>query len=365
VLLLALALPAAEAIAAELLEAALAHYTGLAADPTLTTLPALPARSIGAGKAYTGTRALHRLLVALRDLPAGAPPATDVLDASLIEGLKRFQGRHGLEADGILGPRTWRALTTPLTRRARQIEQTLERWRQLPANPRQRAIFINIPQFRLIGLHAMHEPETQMLRMDVVVGRAALPLRTPTFVADMTELIFRPYWEVPHSIAVAELLPAISADPGYLSRHHLEVVSAAGEVVASTPEQLAGVAQGRLRLRQRPGADNALGAVKFVMPNPHSVYLHDTPEQALFSRSRRAFSHGCIRVAEPLALAQFVLQGDPDWTAERIGKAMSGNEPQRVVLKEPVRVYIVYGTAIARESGEVLFFDDVYGLDGG
>jgi murein L,D-transpeptidase YcbB/YkuD len=134
-------------------------------------------------------------------------------------------------------------------------------------------------------------------------------------------------------------------------------------VVQPTAENLAGVAGGTMRLRQRPGADNALGAVKFVLPNPHSVYLHDTPQRSLFSRSRRAFSHGCVRVADPQALAQFALQDDAGWTAERILQAMAGSEPLRVDLREPVRVYIVYGTAIAKANGEVLFFEDVYGLD--
>lgn len=364
----------------QLLETTLKRYTDLAADPTLTVLPALPARSIASRDAYAGIPELRRLLIALGDLapappvqhpvpetasPEAAPPQPAVLDAPLIAALIRFQQRHGLEPDGILGPATWRALTTPLSRRVQQIERTLERWRQLPANPGQRAIFINIPQFLLIGMHAMGEPEAQMLRMNVVVGRNLERLRTPTLVADMTHLVFRPYWDVPQSIAVGELLPEIRARQGYLESRQLEVVNAAGQIVEPTAENLAAVASGTMRLRQRPGPGNALGAVKFVLPNPHNVHLHDTPEQALFGRSRRAFSHGCVRVAEPQALAEFVLRGDPQWTPERIREAMSGSEPLQVDLKEPVRVYIVYGTAIARENGEVLFFDDVYGLDGG
>jgi murein L,D-transpeptidase YcbB/YkuD len=235
----------------------------------------------------------------------------------------------------------------------------------LPPNPWPRAIFVNIPHFRLYALQTMDESEARMLRMNVVVGRTLDRLRTPTFVADMTHLIFRPYWEVPQSIAIQELLPAIRADARYLASHQLELVDAAGAVVSASGANLAAVAAGTVRLRQRPGAHNALGAVKFMMPNPNNVYLHDTPEQSLFSRSRRAFSHGCVRIADPPALARFVLADQPEWTTERISAAMSGGEPLRVELKEPVRVYFVYGTAIARESGEVLFFEDVYGLDGG
>jgi murein L,D-transpeptidase YcbB/YkuD len=349
----------------QLLQAALARYGELAADPSLTRLPPLPSRSIAEADAYAGTAALHRLLVALGDLPASDPPASGMLDAAIIEGLKRFQKRHGLEEDGILGPATWRALTTPLSQRTHQIRRTLQRWEQLPPNPWRRAVFVNIPHFRLFGLQTMDEPEARMLRMNVIVGRTLERLRTPTFVADMTHVVFRPYWEVPHSIAARELLPAIRADAGYLQSHHFEVVDAGGAVVAASTENLAAVEAGAMRLRQRPGAHNALGAVKFMMPNPNNVYLHDTPEQSLFSRNRRAFSHGCVRVADPAALARFVLADQPEWTAERISAAMSGSEPLRVDLKEPVRVYFVYGTAIAREGGEVLFFDDVYGLDGG
>jgi murein L,D-transpeptidase YcbB/YkuD len=348
----------------QLLESAHARYAQLAADPTLTALPALPARSIRTGDTWEGAPALQRLLVAVGDLPAAAPAAADTLDATLTEALRRFQKRHDLADDGVLGPATWRALTTPLSRRARQIELTLQRWRELPPNPWQRAIFINIPQFRLFGLHSLDNPGEQTLVMNVVVGRTIERLRTPTFVADMTHLIFRPYWEVPHSIAVRELLPAIRARAAYLDENHLEVVSASGQVVQPTAENLAAVAGGTMRLRQRPGADNALGTVKFVLPNPHSVYLHDTPQRSLFSRSRRAFSHGCVRVADPQALAQFALQDDPAWTPERIAQAMTGSEPLRVDLREPVRVYIVYGTAVAKANGEVLFFEDVYGLEG-
>jgi murein L,D-transpeptidase YcbB/YkuD len=347
-----------------LLEAALTRYRALAADSTLPALPPLPARSLRAGDSYAGVPALRQLLGVLGDLPEGARQDTPAFDESLAEGIRHFQRRHGLEIDGVVGPATWRALTTPLSRRVRQIEMTLERWRQLPPNPWQRAVFINIPQFRLIGMHSMSEAESEMLLMNVVVGRTLERLRTPTFVADMTHVIFRPYWDVPHSIAVRELLPEIRARPDYLEAQHYEVVNAAGEVVAPTSSHLDGVGRGTLRLRQRPGADNALGAVKFVMPNEHSVYLHDTPQRALFARARRAFSHGCVRIADPVALAQFALQGMADWTPSRIAEAMAADVPLRVDLAEPIRVYIVYGTAIARANGEVLFFDDLYGLDG-
>lgn len=366
-----------------LLEQALPRYRMLAAQPALTQLPALPGRSIKAGDTWEGIAALRALLVAIGDLPApipsevftpeafsleafsreALPTPASVLDADLVAALQRFQERHGLDTDGVLGPATWRALTTPLAARVRQIEQTLARWRELPPNPYSRAIFINIPRFRLYAISGMTIPEAQMLRIDVVVGKVIRDLRTPTFTADMTHLIFRPYWEVPRSITLEEILPALRTDATYLARNHFELVDGGGRVVAATPAALQQLATGALRVRQQPGADNALGAVKFMMPNPYNVYLHDTPARTLFARSRRAFSHGCIRVADPAALARFALQDDPAWTPERIAAAMAGETPLRVDLAEPIRVYIVYGTAIAREDGSVLFLDDLYGLD--
>jgi murein L,D-transpeptidase YcbB/YkuD len=286
-----------------------------------------------------------------------------VLDGPLADALRNFQRRHGLMDDGVLGPATWRALTTPLSQRVQQIERTLQRWEQLPANPGTRTLFINIPQFRLIGLHSAEDTEAQMLRMDVVVGRNESRLRTPTMVTDLTDVVFHPYWEVPASITRRELLPLIRSDPMYLQSHHMEIVAVSGSLLAADADGLAALASGRARLRQRPGPDNALGRVKFVLSDDMAIYLHDTPSTALFARPRRAFSHGCIRVADPVALAQFALQDDPAWPPERIQATIDGDETLRVKLPAPIRVYVVYGTALALENGEVRFYDDVYGLD--
>ena len=349
-----------------LLERVLTQYQSLAGQPALTQLPPLPRRAIRHGDTYEDADALRTLLIAVGDVPAGASTeggAGMTMDTALVAGLTRFQERHGLDQDGVLGPATWRALTTPMLTRVRQIESTLARWRSLPPNPHGRAIFINIPRFRLYAMHGMDDREAALLQMDVVVGRAVEKLRTPVFTADMTHLIFRPYWEVPRSITLAEILPAARTDPTYFARKHFELVDARQQVVGRPQDRLEDLASGGLRVRQRPGNHNALGAVKFMLPNANNVYLHDTPERQLFARSARAFSHGCIRVAEPAALAQWLLAGDPSWTAERIAAAMNGNEPLQVNLAEPVRVYIVYGTAIAREDGTVLFLNDLYGLE--
>lgn len=349
-----------------LLEQALPRYEELARRPALTALPPLPAKSLKPGERYSGAARLRELLTALGDLPADpAAPlrGDDTLDESLVAALETFQERHGLEVDGVLGRATWQALTTPLAQRVRQIQSTLRRWRELPPNPYRRAIFINIPRFRLYALPDMASTEAALLQIDVVVGSAMRNMHTPTFAADLTHVIFRPYWDVPQGIARRELLPKAHRDAGYLDRNHYEILDGAGRRLPHDAASLAAVEAGSARIRQRPGPDNALGGVKFVMPNPHNVYLHDTPARELFSHTRRAYSHGCIRVSDPAALARFVLQDDPQWTAERIAAAMQGNAPLRVNLREPVRVYLVYGTAIAREDGSVLFLQDLYGLE--
>jgi murein L,D-transpeptidase YcbB/YkuD len=347
-----------------LLEQALPRYQQLAREPGLTALPALPRRSIKAGETWVGVAPLRTLLRALGDLPeAPAPSTTDFLDAALVEALMRFQERHGLAPDGVLGPATFRQLTTPLAKRVKQIQWTLARWRELPPNPHQRAIIVNIPRFRLYALDASDEEESRWLQIDVVVGKAVEDLHTPTFSADLTQVIFSPYWDVPASIAVKEILPAARRDAGYLARNHYELLDGVGKVVPASPAALDEIAAEHLRIRQQPGPDNALGAVKFVLPNANSIYLHDSPARSLFARTVRAGSHGCIRVADAAALATWVLEGVPGMTREHVDGAMQDRHPLRIDLKEPIRVYIVYGTAIAREDGSVLFLDDLYGLE--
>lgn len=348
-----------------LLERALTQYEELARQPGLTQLPPLPGRSVRPGEPYDGAAPLRNLLVTLGDLTSSSieSSAAATLDEPLVAALKRFQERHGLDQDGVLGPATWRSLTTPMSARVRQIEHTLARWRSLPPNPYQRAIFINIPRFRLYAMDGMDDREAALLQMEVVVGRAVEKLRTPVFSADLTHLIFRPYWDVPRSITLAEILPTARKDPMYFERRGFELVDGHQHVATQPQDRLAAVASGSLRVRQRPGQHNALGAVKFMLPNANNVYLHDTPDRQLFARSTRAFSHGCIRVADPAALARWLLGKDPAWTADRIAAAMNGTEPLQVNLAEPVRVYIVYGTAIAREDGTMLFLNDLYGLE--
>lgn len=356
-----------------LLKQALRRYRELAKQGDLQDLPALPKRSVKPGEDYAGAPQLRKLLIALGDLDIESArehtrEQTDdaLIDEALVEALRNFQGRHGLEPDGVLGPRTYAALTVPLQRRVRQIELTLERWRWTNALPRP-DIVVNIPQFFLFALPRPGSADSTVLEMPVIVGRDAPHTRTPVFMSEIRQVIFQPFWDVPASITRRELLPLIRRDPSYLERHQMEIVRGAGDnakPVAPSPEALADLEAGRLRLRQRPGTGNALGSVKFVSPNPYNVYLHATPHVDLFERTTRAFSHGCIRVSQPAALAAYVLENAAEkWTLEAIEAAICDPKTRRVSLATPVRVMMFYGTAVASRSRGVLFFEDIYGHD--
>jgi murein L,D-transpeptidase YcbB/YkuD len=351
-----------------LLKQALNRYRELALEPGLTDLPRLPARSVKPGETYAGMPALRRLLRELGDLPA--PPADaqqlDLLDPDSVSALQRFQRRHGLEADGALGRATWNALVRPLAERVRQIELSLERARWLPPRLDSPPIIVNIPQFRLFAFLTQEDREDAMLQMNVIVGRTFPDQNTPVFVADMRYIVFRPYWDVPASIMRKEYLARLRADPDWATRNGYELVAGPGDdarPVASSAQSVEALARGELRLRQLPGPANALGLAKFMFPNRHNVYLHGTPAQSLFAATRRAFSHGCIRVEDPVQLAEFLLRDEPAWNRDRIIAAQQGTGPVRVNLAQPVRVMILYATALATEAGEVLFFDDLYGHD--
>jgi len=351
-----------------LLRRSLTRYRELAAAPAPPALPRPARRSVKPGEYYAGAPQLRRRLAQTGDLPPEeAGRADPLLDDDLVAALKRFQYLHGLAEDGALGATTLAALEVPWAQRVRQIELTLERWRWVPAL-RPPTLIVNIPQFRLFLIRSALDDEASMLRMNVIVGREYPQLHTPVFTADMTSVLFRPYWDVPPSIVRRELLAELRRDPRYLQSHDMELVGSgvaeSGPALESTPANLQALAAGELRLRQRPGPDNALGLIKFVLPNHYDVYLHSTPAQRLFDAPRRAFSHGCIRVSDPVALAAAVMRGTPgDWTPAKILAAMNGDTTFHVNLAQPVHVLILYGTAIATEDGAVHFLDDIYGQD--
>jgi murein L,D-transpeptidase YcbB/YkuD len=353
---------AAQAPMAAPLRRALAQYRALIHHPAWQSpLAPLPGRKLEAGQTYAGLPLLAQRLQALGDLTGGTlVPAR--LEGDLIAALMRFQERHGLAPDGVLGPKTMQQLNITPEQRAEQIALTLERLRWTPLRQAARMVVVNVPEFVLRAYEVQDGRIQVKLTMKVIVGKA-LDTRTPLFDEEMRFIEFSPYWNVPPSIARQETVPHLRADPGYLARQDMEFVTASGQVVTSmAPEHLDAVLAGKWRIRQRPGPKNALGDIKFVFPNNTNIYLHHTPSPGLFERDRRDFSHGCIRVQDPVALAKFVLQDDPNWPEERILTAMTSGQSSTLRLEKPVTVLIAYSTVVAK-AGRVYFYPDLYGHD--
>jgi L,D-transpeptidase YcbB len=341
---------------------ALARYRALG-DPAAwrSPLPPLPARKVTPGQAYAGLAVLAQRLALLGDLPAGSA-APERYDGALVTAVESFQQRHGLAPDGVLGAATIQQLNVAPPQRVRQIELAMERLRWTPFMQGPRMVVINVPEFVLRAYEVQDGRVNVRLTMKVIVGRA-MRNRTPLIGHDMRFIEFSPYWNVPPSIAAKETIPRLRREPGYLAREGMEFVGPGGQVTtAVSGTTLDAVLRGGWRIRQRPGARNALGGIKFVFPNADDIYLHDTPTRQLFERDRRDFSHGCIRLEAPLALARFVLQDQPEWTDERIREAMAAGVSSTIRLKQPLPVLIAYSTVIVK-SGTVFFYPDVYGHD--
>jgi len=341
----------------------LRHYLQLARQDNYEPLPPTK-KEIAPGEKYPGVPRLIRLLRLVGDLPADAavPTVGTIYQGALVDAVKGFQRRHGLAPDGRIDAYTLAALNVSLDRRVRQIQLTLERWHWIPSDYEHSPVVVNIPEFRL---RAYDDQFRIAVTMNVVVGQA-YGHHTPVFVNKIRSVIFRPYWNVPLSIAREEILPAIQRDPSYMAQENLEILDSRGAIMDSasvTPEILQQLESGTLSFRQRPGPKNSLGLVKFMFPNEYDVYMHATPATELFSKSRRDFSHGCIRLEKPAELAAWVLRDNPDWNPQRIRAAMDGDQTQEVTLTHPIPVLIVYGTAIVLEDQMVHFYDDIYGLD--
>ena len=374
------------------LRRALARYRELSGHPAWAQrLPPLPRAlkrgapaGVDQGQAWSGLELLAQRLRLLGDLapateaaeqaaplpppivlPAAPPPALPAAPAyadALVDAVKAFQRRHGLADDGVIGRGTWQALQVSPAQRVRQIELTLERLRWTPLLQGPRMIVINVPEFVLRAYEVQDGQVRVQQAMKVIVGRA-YGARTPLFSEPMRRIEFSPYWNVPPSIARRELVPQLRRSPGLFAALGYEFVTGSGQAVSTLrADLLDAVLAGNARIRQRPGSKNALGDIKFVFPNNDAIYLHHTPSVGLFERDRRDFSHGCIRVEAPVALARFVLARQPEWTEERIRAAMGAGSSSVLTLDEPLPVLITYGTALAVQ-GQVRFFDDVYGYD--
>jgi murein L,D-transpeptidase YcbB/YkuD len=315
------------------------------------------------GDRCTAIADLRCRLVASGD--AGLPGRFDDLfyfDATLAAAVKRFQRNNGLPADGVVGLETAAMLSVGIEQRIRQVILNLERWRWMPRDLGRRHIIVNTADFRLMAV----ENGLPVRQMRVVVGRPAR--RSPVFSADMTYLVLNPYWNVPPTIAAADLLPRLQRDAAYLSRKEIRVFANwrpdAPEIDPLTVNWHAYRADDfPFKLRQEPGPNNALGRLKFMFPNRFAVYLHDTPNHDLFDRRQRDFSSGCIRVEAPLALAEFVLAGDERWSREALASAIEGKTPMTIRLNAPVPVHLVYLTAWVDGAGNLQFRNDLYHRD--
>ncbi|QYF92778.1 L,D-transpeptidase family protein [Massilia sp. PAMC28688] len=350
----------------QFIKQALAAYRALARQPAITLTPLDKGARVDSGDAYAEAHLLRAQLQRLGDLGHAAPAGPDtVYSAELAAAVKRFQARHGLLDDGVLGRDTIGALNTPLATRVRQLELTLERLRWLPDFSAGPVVAVNLPAYRLWAISNGVTGGPPPLEMRVIVG-TAVKTQTPLFVGHMRYLEFNPYWNVPPSIARGELLPKMASNSQYLVQNNMELVPVKGgaptqHIDAAT---LAAARSGAYRIRQRPGPINALGAVKFAMPNPDNIYLHSTSARELFKRTRRDLSHGCIRVEQPHALAKFVLADKPEWTEQAIAHAMTPGTPSKTVsLKTTIPVVLFYATAIAGRDGQAIFSPDIYRRD--
>jgi murein L,D-transpeptidase YcbB/YkuD len=330
------------------------------AEADLPQIPSGPTLRRGQIDGRVGV--LRRVLGILKDLEDSADDGSLFFDESLERALRRFQRRHGLKVDGILGRESLSNLNRSMSERIRQIEINLERWRWLPHGLGSRYILVNIADFRLNVI----EFGRSILDMRVVVGSDYR--KTPVFTETIKYIVINPYWFVPFSIAVKDKLPLIRKDPSYLSKNGYRVFTGWEDDAQEVPPESIDWSRitrsnFRYRLRQDPGPQNALGRIKFMFPNRFSVYLHDTPQKPLFEKTVRTFSSGCIRVENPVELAAYVLQEDPHWDRQRIESAISQGKRRTINLKNPIPVHLLYWTAWVEPDGTVHFREDVYERD--
>ncbi|HYQ81068.1 MAG TPA: L,D-transpeptidase family protein, partial [Anaeromyxobacteraceae bacterium] len=312
------------------------------------------------GRICPGLAPLLERLAALGDLRDEAPAlaALPRYGPEAVAAVRGFQRRHGLPGDGVVDRRTLEALAVPQEARLRQIALSLERWRWVPDEVGPPSLVVVIPAFSLEAADPTGEPA---VRMDVIVGEDGEETRTPMLLARMDQVVFSPYWDVPRRIAVEELLPRLQRRPRWAERQGYFVETPSQRLPVSGAS-LALLRGGEARLRQKPGPNSSLGTVKFHLPNPEEVYLHGTSAPGLFRRSQRALSHGCVRVADPSALAELLLRGQ-GWDLARVEEAMAREEPLAVALPDRPWVLLLYATAHVGDDGLLQLRPDLYGHD--
>jgi murein L,D-transpeptidase YcbB/YkuD len=338
----------------------LTEYRRIVAAGGWPTMPDGP--SLRPGDVNPHVSVLRQRLRITGDLTTCTTAEPQRFDPDLEAAVRRFQGRHGLEVDGVVGRRTRAALNVTAEARVRQIELNMERWRWLPHDLGPRHVLVNIAEYQLTVV----ESGSDVVIMRAIVG--ADHRRTPVFTGTMTYLVINPFWNIPPRIARQDILPRVRADVGYLREYSIRVLADwRADAPEIDPETIdwSRVSAARLpfRFRQDPGPANALGRIKFMFPNKFHVYLHDTPTRDLFARVRRGFSSGCIRVERPLELAEFVLRDDPVWDREAITDAIDSGQRHIIPVPDPLPVHLLYWTASVNDRGLLHFRDDIYDRD--
>lgn len=338
----------------------LAHYRNI--EKAVQELPLLDAIHLQKGDKGRSVERLRERLIIFGDLYTDNKDQVDIFDETIEESVRNYQKRHGLKQDGIVGPQTLEMLNTSLQKRIRQIELNMERWRWVSRNIGNRYVIVNIADFKLW----VTENRRRVLDMRVVVGRPYR--RTPVFSAIMTFMVINPYWNIPQSLAIKDVLPKIQKNIHYIEQQNIKVFKDwSNNAEEIDPETIAwNKIEPRnftYKLRQEPGPNNLLGRIKFIFPNKFAVYLHDTPKRFLFKENNRDFSSGCIRVEDPISLAAYLLQDDPSWTRKRLMETIKNGTQQIVGLKRPIMVHLQYWTVWVDETGKLNFRHDIYDRD--
>jgi murein L,D-transpeptidase YcbB/YkuD len=306
--------------------------------------------------------ALRAHLKATGDLKPEDDYGLTLYDEHVTQAIKHFQVSHGLEATGAVGPATRAALNVPPEERLHQIQINMERWEKLSHELGNRYIMVNVPDYRL----QVVENGTTVLSMRAIVGKPERP--TPEISSTVTRVVFNPYWNVPKSIAEKDIVPKVLDNPDYLAEMHIDILDQQSEdSIIINPDEVdwqSALENGfPYHFRQEPGENNALGLVKFEFDNSHDVYLHDTPAKDLFEKNKRDFSSGCIRLENPLALANYLMKNDPDWSEERMQDILLAGKTNYLKASMPTEIVITYLTAWVDDLGNIQFRDDVYEED--
>lgn len=311
------------------------------------------------GESNSQIESIKRRLVVTGELSASNAIGSN-FDKALEGAVKRFQREHGLEVDGTVGAATLLALNMSAEERVAQIVANMERWRWMPRLLPKERIWVNIPDFTL----NVFDGDKSILEMPVVVG--TYNNKTPLLQSSVNLVVLNPEWNIPESITKKEMLPKLKQDPNYLKRQNIQVVQQIdGKTVLrdSSEVDFSSLQPGDFRLKQASGSGNALGKVKFLFPNPYAVYLHDTTAKSLFTHGVRAYSHGCVRVSQPLELASTIFSSSKEWDKSKIEQAIKSGRRKSISVDNEMPVFILYWTAVEAKNGDMLLLNDIYGID--